>query len=340
MDVLSVELDSFQPAALEGAVSGGRIQHLQLKQGHFQGRLLSADLGESRVDWGGYNLPLLAVGDLASDCVTCGLILESIGPGILNGSEVRGGTPVVLTEGQELHYRLAPGSQWLALQIERGALEGCGVFLPRDWAGALEAPTERARSLKRDVVGVLRQLRAVASRDASVTPFDASAMQEVLLGGFCRVWDEGAGRCAPGDGWGRGRHLRLVRRALDCMEAHLSEPLRIGALCAETAASWSTLERAFARIYGLTPKAALDLRRMSVARQLLLAGTPEESSVTELIHSCGIHHVGRFSARYRALFGERPSETLARRAPRAGVRSTGPGGTRAGSTCQGKSPVG
>jgi AraC family ethanolamine operon transcriptional activator len=114
------------------------------------------------------------------------------------------------------------------------------------------------------------------------------------------------------------------------MDAHLPEPLRIGALCAETAASWSTLQRAFARICGLTPKAALDLRRMSVARQLLLAGSPEESTVAALVHGCGIHHMSRFSVRYQALYGERPSATLARTAPRPGIRNPGPVGMNDG----------
>ncbi len=38
----------------------------------------------------------------------------------------------------------------------------------------------------------------------------------------------------------------------------------------------------------------------------------ERQSVTEIVAGCGIYELGRFAGEYRRLFGELPSETLAR----------------------------
>jgi hypothetical protein len=53
--------------------------------------------------------------------------------------------------------------------------------------------------------------------------------------------------------------------------------------------------------------------RLNKARRLLQSPHAAHLNVTAAAVRSGFDHLGRFSTEYRALFGERPSETLARR---------------------------
>jgi AraC-like DNA-binding protein len=72
----------------------------------------------------------------------------------------------------------------------------------------------------------------------------------------------------------------------------------------------------------MSPMRYLWLRRMSLARrELRRAEAP--ATVTAIALSFGFSHLGRFSVEYRTLFGETPSQTLARPEMICEGRSTG-----------------
>jgi AraC-like DNA-binding protein len=54
--------------------------------------------------------------------------------------------------------------------------------------------------------------------------------------------------------------------------------------------------------------------RLHRIRANLLAGDPRSSTIADVSNQWGIGELGRMSARYRALFGELPSQTRARAA--------------------------
>ena len=74
--------------------------------------------------------------------------------------------------------------------------------------------------------------------------------------------------------------------------------------------SQRTLEIAFASVVGMTPGKYLKLHRLNQSYQVLAQGDGQATNITELALSLGFSHPGRFSASYRQLFGETPSETL------------------------------
>jgi AraC-like DNA-binding protein len=119
--------------------------------------------------------------------------------------------------------------------------------------------------------------------------------------------------------------MRLLRRAESYLEAHLAEPIAIVDLCRALDCPIHVLERAFSKVHGISPKRFLTHRRLTRLRQLLLSADAAETSVTETLLDCGLHHAGRAAAAYRHLFGELPGETLRQPptpavAARAGVR--------------------
>jgi AraC-like DNA-binding protein len=103
---------------------------------------------------------------------------------------------------------------------------------------------------------------------------------------------------------------RQVRRAEAIMRARLAEQVTVAELAAELGCSPRALQLAFRRHREASPRDVLAAMRLDAARLRLAAGRPEDS-VTVVALDCGITHLGRFAAGYRARFGEAPHETLA-----------------------------
>ena len=73
------------------------------------------------------------------------------------------------------------------------------------------------------------------------------------------------------------------------------------------------LQLVFRSVAGCTPHEALNLTRMEAARRYLQRPAGQRS-VTEIALDCGFSHISRFSAAYRAFYGESPNQTFRKRA--------------------------
>lgn len=109
----------------------------------------------------------------------------------------------------------------------------------------------------------------------------------------------------------RAADPRSVRVAAEYLEANLARSVPIVELAAVTGVSARALQIGFQKHRGCTPSEFLRELRLRSARARLLDGTVR-TTVAEIARQCGFAHVGRFSARYRARFGELPTATRAR----------------------------
>ncbi|MCY4493418.1 MAG: helix-turn-helix transcriptional regulator [Acidimicrobiaceae bacterium] len=89
----------------------------------------------------------------------------------------------------------------------------------------------------------------------------------------------------------------------------LSEQTTIAELASRLNTSRRSVEHAFRESVGVSPNRFRRLLRLNNARRLLVRGG---HSVTEAAMDSGLLHLGRFSAEYRSLFGEQPSDTARR----------------------------
>lgn len=309
--VTSLTLDSFRPETLDAAVTGGAVDHIQLGPGRFVGQLLHAELGGCVLDYGAYNLPLLACGGMPADRVVLGFVGSAVSDGNLNGQVVQGAAIVALAEGSELHYHLAPQTRWMGFQVARTTLEQLGVALgPQRATFPLLEPARRDQ-VARQVADSIEMLRAIEARDPEILhpQHAAGALCEGLTASLASAFPavEELGESSRHT-W--RRRARIVRRTRDYFDAHLSEPIRVTQLCREVGASVKSIERAFLEVCATNPKEFLTFMRMARARRLLLAARTGEKTVAEIATACGFFHLGRFSKSYATLYGELPSTTL------------------------------
>jgi AraC-like DNA-binding protein len=102
-----------------------------------------------------------------------------------------------------------------------------------------------------------------------------------------------------------------VRQMEEWIDDNLTEPIGIEDLADLVEAVPRSVQRAFRRYRGCSPTQAIMGRRFDLARRRLRAPDPA-TTVTGTATECGFYHLGRFSVRYRQLYGESPSATLAR----------------------------
>jgi AraC family ethanolamine operon transcriptional activator len=104
----------------------------------------------------------------------------------------------------------------------------------------------------------------------------------------------------------------IVRRALKFIYASPAEHLSIPALLSHLHTSRRTLEYAFERILGVSPKHYITSVRLNRIREELLLGE-KHVPIAQVARKYGVTHFGRFSQSYLEHFHELPSATRLRR---------------------------
>ena len=112
------------------------------------------------------------------------------------------------------------------------------------------------------------------------------------------------------------RH-RAVTRACGHIYDNLRRHITLEDLCRSAGVSARTLEYGFREFYDVGPMAYLRSVRLSRVRRALRSARRTGVSVTKVARRWHFTHLGQFSRNYRLLFGESPSETLARSRPAA-----------------------
>jgi AraC family transcriptional regulator, ethanolamine operon transcriptional activator len=108
------------------------------------------------------------------------------------------------------------------------------------------------------------------------------------------------------------RRHEIAREAHAYLMEHIDRPPTLAEICAAISVNERTLLAGFLEAYGESPKAYLRNARLMNARRNLLRSGSQKTTVTEIAARWGFGHYGRFAADYRRLFGELPSQSLAR----------------------------
>jgi AraC-like DNA-binding protein len=178
-----------------------------------------------------------------------------------------------------------------------------------------QADDLRAYGANRPALLHARQLLLDILRTASVQPalFEttevAAHLQEGLLLALDDLFriDSLADRSASIQG---ERSIKLVQRIDDYVAAHPTAPIYTADLAGEFGVSIRTLGGAVSKVRGMSLHQYIRLKKLWATRSRLLKGSG--ATVATCARAQGFHHLGEFSAAYRAIFHEAPSDTLAR----------------------------
>jgi AraC family ethanolamine operon transcriptional activator len=113
--------------------------------------------------------------------------------------------------------------------------------------------------------------------------------------------------------------FRAVRTCDEYMRAHIDEPISLQNLSDACGFRPRSLINAFEAFTGVSPMSYLKALRLNGVRDALRAAERERVRIIDVAMDWGFDHMGHFAADYRAMFGERPSETIRPRENRARI---------------------
>lgn len=154
-----------------------------------------------------------------------------------------------------------------------------------------------------------RMMRIVASSDGNDEELGLAAMQRSLVTKLVLALD--SSEAAPDERMARNATRQAAfLRTLEFAQQHINQDIYVTDLCNVTGIAERSLRMVFQEFTGMSPIAFLNLARLKRARQLLVNGEPDRMSVKYAALDSGFWDLGRFSVKYKALFGESPSQTL------------------------------
>ncbi|MEZ5850585.1 MAG: AraC family transcriptional regulator [Hyphomicrobiaceae bacterium] len=205
----------------------------------------------------------------------------------------------------------------IALVVPRQALEARARTLRGDDGGSVKIIATPAvvtltdplsAALVRNVTSVMQEMKRLAP--LGMSEVTATTMDELLIALASAVVVPSV-RAHIGEVTTRGSGSASVHKARAYLEAHAAEPVRLGDLAQELGIGLRALQLAFRRETGMTLRDYLGRRRLELAHQRLTSG--EAETVASVAFECGFTDLASFAAKYRATFGELPSETLRKR---------------------------
>jgi len=320
--VRRLRLTYFDPDELLGVVNGGQIQHTLTGGPNFHAELAHVRLDDFALDRGAYSVPVLASGSFKPDAICIGTATAAERPTVVNGVSVMPKTLQIYCEGCELEYVAGPDAVWCALTVTRDELQRCaraliGTELAIDDRGLMDLRPDASAlaAVERAVDGMLSTTRS--GRDESKR---IARRRERLVEAYVRAIASADGRLNDVTHANPSRR-RVAERVREWLATNLSEPYSSRAVCEIAGCSERYVEIAFRERYQLSPRRWHLVQRLNQVRRDLLDGKAAADGITGVATLAGFYELGRFSVKYRQLFGERPSETAARHKRNdAGVR--------------------
>jgi len=305
---------------LTSQLQGMTANAVPLRPGFYAGTLSAIDLGGITLQVV-RSAPLLVLGVSAEDRV--GLIQ------VLEGSERArwNGRPI---EVNEIAF-CGSGTQHEAIYLDDFA---CTVlsFTTAGEGGSLNPPEFRAMQRDGPCSAVHAgpdahsALAAIARAVEQATAETPSVLTEAEARRSLRETILAAARgLLPPDNASERPHARdsrtrqrIVHEADKYLSDNPARPVYTDEICTALGTSASRLHLAFHATFGISPHRYLKMRRMSMVRVALLSRSGPWHSVKAAALSHGFWHLGQFAHDYRAMYGESPSETIARVRPGMG----------------------
>ncbi len=295
---------------LRDAVYGAGLDATQMSTGFLSGNLAFSQRDEILYCSGLINGQVALRGPLSSEQITVGVGLR-MGRGTRHWlEETPSGAVGVFHGGDEHDAFYAPGSLYATATLSLERLEQLAaddeIVLDRPLLGGTGLHAQPlANATLRRIRHAFERIHA-GSRDAMRgTRIGPELLRALIahLGRAPRVRNR-AGRTDA--------HAMIVRRARAYILEHLAEPISPDTLAQAVLTSRRTLFRAFAEILGDTPQLHVMRLRLHRIRHDLASDEERACTVALIANQWGISELGRMARRYRDLFGEFPSETLAK----------------------------
>ncbi len=236
----------------------------------------------------------------------------------LNGIPIAAGDVLTLGDAMENSLVHPQASETITLEVPPAMMPDLGDMVGHDEARHFGGAERRFRASPRNARALQGLLASLLREDTWPPAFDdrrAGALAASALERLAAVLIDARSTESESRRLRRSLWVQRADQARAYLEANLDRAVTLAELCRVTGTSARSIQYAFRDQFGVAPQAYHRSRRLSAVHEALRRRWPGDTTVTEAAFDHGFWHLGRFSQAYKKLFGESPSETLARRPP-------------------------
>ena len=288
--------------------SGWDIEYRQLKRGGYRSRFGMRELPSVLLATDSFESLVEITGQPPTDLVMIVVPVGEQPAGILGrGRTLTSHHADLIDANTECDWIAPPGTTMNQVYVSRATIRDAyrrlyRTELPESLDGLQPSASERA------LITPLRLLTSRGLLDLDAPDSCQALLSQDIVELSARIIACRARSTEERQSTRMARHHSVFSNAREFIDDSLDQSIPIPDICQHTGVSVSTLERAFRRATGLSPRAYIQSRRMNKARSLLLS-RGSEMSVTEIALECGMPHFGRFSRSFHSYFGHLPSHT-------------------------------
>ena len=276
---------------------------LQLSAGRVDLHACSLDLAGVSIVWVELNGRTYWRDEQEPGTIQFGFAIDASHSPVVRGSEIGRDQAMVWIPGQEMEYLLKGPVRTVEIGVSSILVDELGWRIAGDPlrdlpAACLESLADTCRLAASNVN--LDDLGSVLFwRDAVL-----DSLERAL-----QPWINDATLAAE-DGCG-SRYVAMLKRADEYFEQHgYSMQFDADRLAASLGVPRRTVFHAYRQVLGLGPRRYFELKRLHELRRRLRSPVAEQDNITSIATDLGFADLGRMAARYRALFGENPRDTL------------------------------
>lgn len=237
-------------------------------------------------------------------------------PGHWCGFEIPEDVLLINQPGQE-HFAVLPeGFDHIAITVSDSLLQRWNLLpinsrfaSPISNRALIPLVGSSSMRFRKWIFGQFRSRRKLTSLSTEIET--STHFREALLCGLRQLLDDGL--AMQGNSVREFRTVRrfsLIQEACSLVDDQLTTVMTSEQLANRMGIHLRTLQRAFAEMFGMSPSRYVQQRKLLSVRRELRNSTLATSTVSQVAIKYGFTELGRFSLRYRKLFGEHPSQTL------------------------------
>ena len=223
----------------------------------------------------------------------------------MQGHEMHAHSIAVLRSGDEFTLQRPKGMELMAVTFELDEFRRLSDERP--WAPGARALL--ARSVLRAPGGAMQRLRYDL---LSLFGSEASEDRSVSGGVFEALCELFNGAADARQAVGSASASFIVAQCHRMVEGSGDSPPSVEELCLRLRTSRRTLQNSFRQVADATPVHYLRCVRLNAVRRRLMSTGAVDLNVAQAAADRGFNHLSHFAQRYKALFGELPSQTLRR----------------------------
>lgn len=218
---------------------------------------------------------------------------------------------VVLPPGSDFTFASCGIHRWMSISMPVGLFETFAVEAGRNRLALLEKEKcviSAPKQLLKCLTAATASTAALVRRKRTST-LDGPGIARLLNALIAAIAGLDGEMCLPTE---KSLSSDAVTKALKYARGQKWEGLQVADLALAADVTSRTLLRTFRQQLGVGPASYLKLRQLNMVRRALRGRCEPSSKVTDIMSEHGVTEFGRFASEYKALFGERPSETVAR----------------------------